>query len=128
MVDVIYEKDLRPFKYRILLSSRHDRTVRMVADQLGIKVHTLRKGLMEHFDMQLLENLPARYEAGLEHGASDPLGQVLGAELFTRYLPLVKEERMQEILQAVRAEIDKGGPREEALARGRESIREALFA
>jgi hypothetical protein len=127
-LEVIYEKDLRPFKYRILLSSRHDRIVREMAVRLGIKVHALRKGLIEHFDMQLLENLPARYEAGVEQGESDPVGRALGADLFTRSLPLVRKERMEVILRTVQTEIDAGVPMEEAVAHGQAWMQEALFS
>lgn len=123
----MYEKDLRPFKYRILLSPRHDRIIRELAVRLGMKAQDLRKGLIEHFDMQLLENLPARYEAGLEHGEVGPLEQALGAELYTRFLPLVREELMGVILQEARSDIDSGLPFEEAVARERVRVREALF-
>ena len=61
----IYEQDLISQKYRILIAMRHDRIIRQISAELGICLQDLRKYIIEHCDMILLENLPARYEAAL---------------------------------------------------------------
>ncbi len=64
MTGYLYEKDLSAMKYAILTSTRHDQVVRSIAAELNIRQIKLRKLMMDHFDMMLLENLPARYDQG----------------------------------------------------------------
>lgn len=125
-IEVLYEKDLRPYKYRILISSRHDRLLGELSQRFGVDKQSLRKWVIEHFDMQLLENLPARYEAGLMEGGADPLAKALGTALFTRYIPFLDEASMAAILTEVRETIRQGESQEIALQRGNTRIREAL--
>ena len=60
MTSGFYEQDLISQKYRILIAIRHDRIIRQIAADLGIGLQDLRRYIMEHCDMILLENLPAR--------------------------------------------------------------------
>jgi energy-converting hydrogenase A subunit M len=78
--------------------------------------------------MSLLENIETRWEMGLRYAdEGDPLAKELGCELFTRYIPLLDRERMKEIYEETRA-LARDMPLEEAIARGRERIREAVVS
>ena len=123
----LYEKDLVAMKYAILISTRHDRVVREIAHDLGMSHQNLRKYMIDRFDMILMENLPARYEAGkAEIGNDAPLADALGRVLYTRYIPLLERETMNGILEQVRAMITQGVPQEEAVTRGKKMIGEEL--
>ena len=123
----LYEKDLVAMKYAILISTRHDRLVREIARDLGMSHQNLRKYMIDRFDMILMENLPARYEAGkAEIGNDAPLADALGRVLYTRYIPLLERETMNGILEQVRAMMAQGAPQEEAVARGKKMIGEEL--
>lgn len=126
-MDLLYEKDLRPFKFRILLSSRHQALLQTLAVRLGVQIQLLRKRMIERFDMQLLENLPARYEAAekIPEG-SDPIDIALGMELFTRTIPLLDIDVMSTIRQNVGTLLKNGSSVEEAVTSGRAMIKEAL--
>jgi energy-converting hydrogenase A subunit M len=127
-VKFLYEKDLRQMKYTILTSTKHDETVRAIAERLGMSDAKLRMMLIRRFDMSLLENLESRWQMGQRHANDgDPVAEELGYELFTRFIPLVDTETMQTIYtdtQAMTQEI----PFEEAIARGRARIREAILS
>lgn len=124
----LYEKDLRPMKYTILTSTRHDRTVREIARHLGVTDAKLRRVMIRRLDMSLLENLETRWEMGRQYADSDdPVAAQLGCELFTRFIPLVDVDVMQAIYEATKAMID-DGPLDEALAQGRARIREAILS
>lgn len=123
----IYEQDLISQKYRILIAMRHDRIIRQIAVHLGIGLQELRKYIIEHFDMILLENLPARYEAALrEADTGDPVGRALGRNLYTTYVPLVPGHVMDTIYGRVDAQVQSGVPLDMAAAGGRAMIREAM--
>jgi len=127
-VKYLYEKDLRPMKYNILTSTKHDAAVRAIARRLGVSDAKLRRLLIQRFDMSLLENIETRWEMGLRYAdEGDPLAKELGCELFTRYIPLLDRERMKEIYEETRA-LARDMPLEEAIARGRERIREAVVS
>ena len=126
-MDLLYEKDLRPFKFRILMSSRHQALLQTLAVRLGVQTQLLRKRMIERFDMQLLENLPARYEAAEKiPESSDPIDIALGMELFTRTIPLLEIEVMNTIRQNVGTLLKNGSSVEEAVMSGRAMIKEAL--
>lgn len=124
----LYEKDLRQMKYTILTSTRHDETVRAIAERLGMGEAKLRRTMLRRFDMSLLENLESRWQMGQEHADNgDPVAEELGCELFTRFIPLVDTETMQTIYSDTTA-MTQQMPFEEAIARGRARIREAVLA
>lgn len=126
-MDLLYEKDLRPFKFRILMSSRHEALLRALAARLGVQVQVLRKRMIDRFDMQLLENLPARYEAAEQiHEGRDPIDIALGMELFTRTVPLLDADIMNEIRQNVDTLLANGSSLEEAVTSGHAMMKEAL--
>jgi len=123
----IYEQDLMPQKYRILIQMNHDRIIRQIAADLGTGVQELRKYLIGNCDMILLENLPARYEAALPAaGAADPVARAIGRDLYTKYIPLIPAETMNRIYERARARITAGSSFEEAAAEGRAMVREAM--
>jgi len=127
-VKFLYEKDLRQMKYNILTSTRHDETVRAIAERLGMGEAKLRRTMLRRFDMSLLENLESRWQMGQEHADNgDPVAEELGYELFTRFIPLVDTETMQTIYSDTTA-MTQQMPFEEAIARGRARIREAILA
>ena len=127
MTTYLYEKDLVPQKYRILVANRHDALVRKIAAELGIPVQELRRYLIEHLDMILLENLPARYEmADANADLDDPVARVLGREKYTLYLPILPDAAMDAIFHAVNDRIRAGTAMEDAIAYGRVQIREVL--
>jgi energy-converting hydrogenase A subunit M len=128
MTGYLYEKDLRQMKFTILTSTRHDEAVRAIAGRLGISDAKLRMVLIRRFDMSLLENLGSRWEMGQQHADNgDPVTKELGCELFTRFVPLVDPGVMQSICSETRA-MSKNGPQEEALARGKARVREAVLS
>ncbi|WP_243668949.1 hypothetical protein [Methanoculleus chikugoensis] len=88
MTGYLYEKDLRQMKYTILTSTKHDETVRAIAERLGMSDAKLRMMLIRRFDMSLLENLESRWQMGQRHANDgDPVAEELGYELFTRFIP-----------------------------------------
>lgn len=127
MTRYLYEKDLVAMKYAILISTRHDQVVREIARDLGMSHQQLRKYMIEKFDMILMENLPARYEAGCaETGNDAPLADALGRSLYTRYVPLLERDNMNAILERVRDMIAGGTPEDEAVSRGKKMIGEEI--
>jgi energy-converting hydrogenase A subunit M len=127
MTSYIYEKDLMPQKYRILVVNRHDTLVRKIAAELDIPVQELRKYLIEHLDMMLLENLPARAEMADAHAdQDDPVARELGREKYTLYLQIISGAAMESIFHAVSDRVHAGTAMEDAIAYGRTQIREEL--
>jgi energy-converting hydrogenase A subunit M len=123
----LYEKDLVPQKYRILVAQRHDSLVRKTAAELGIPVQELRKYLIEHLDMLLLENLPARAEMADAYADQDnPVARALGREKYSIYLGIISTAAMESIFHAVNDLIRAGTPTEDAVVFGRQKILEEL--
>jgi hypothetical protein len=123
----IYEQDLVPQKYRILIAVRHDLIIRQIAADLGIGLQELRRYIIEHFDMILLENLPARYEAALlAAGGTDRADRGMGRDLYTRFIPLIQEDTMNRIYEMVHARITAGTSFDDAVSEGRAMVREAM--
>ncbi|MCC7555108.1 MAG: DUF1959 domain-containing protein [Methanoculleus marisnigri] len=113
-------------KYNILTSTKHDEAVRAIAERLGMSDAKLRMVLIRRFDMSLLENLESRWQMGQRHADDgDPVAEELGYELFTRFIPLVDTETMQTIYSDATA-MTREMPFEEAIARGKERLREAI--
>jgi hypothetical protein len=127
MTTYLYEQDLVPQKYRILVALWHDRLVRQIAGELGIPVQELRRYLIEHLDMIQLENLPARAEMAEAHAdKGDAVARALGREKYTLYLPILSGAAMDAIFSEVNARVHAGTSMEDAIAFGRIQIREAL--
>ena len=127
MTNYLYEKDLVPQKYRILVANRHDTLVRKIALELDIPVQELRRYLIEHLDMMLLENLPARAEmADTNADQDDPVARALGREKYTRYLQILPGVTMEHIFREVSDRVHAGTAMEDAIAYGRVRIREEL--
>jgi len=127
MTSYLYEKDLVPQKYRILVANRHDSLVRKIAAELDIPVQELRKYLIEHLDMLLLENLPARAEMADAHAdPDDPVARALGKEKYTHYLQIISDAAMDAIFHAVNDRVHTGIPMQDAINYGRAQIREEL--
>jgi hypothetical protein len=82
---------------------------------------------MEHCDMILLENLPARYEAALlAAGNTDPVARAVGRELYTTSIPLIPADIMEIIYLKTAAKVQSGTPLDEAIREGRVMMREAM--
>jgi hypothetical protein len=112
---------------RILVAQRHDSLVRKIAEELDIPVQELRKYLIEHLDMMLLENLPARAEMADAHAdPGDPVARALGREKYTLYLRIIPGAAMESIFHAVNDRIQTGTPTEDAIAFGRQRILEEI--
>jgi energy-converting hydrogenase A subunit M len=127
MTTYLYEQDLVPQKYRIIVALRHDRLVRQIALELNIPVQELRKYLIENLDMIQLENLPARAEMADDHAdKSDEVGRALGREKYTLYLGILSGAAMDAIFHEVNARVYAGTPVNDAIAYGRTQIREAM--
>jgi energy-converting hydrogenase A subunit M len=127
MSDYLYEKDLVAQKYRILVAHRHDQLVREIASELGIPVQELRRFLIEHLDMILLENLPARAEAAqTELSNSNEVATALGKEKYTLYIPILPVAAMDSIFRDVNERVRTGTPMQDAIAYGRAQLREEL--
>ncbi|MFA5346769.1 MAG: DUF1959 family protein [Methanoregula sp.] len=127
MTTYLYEKDLVPQKYRILVATRHDTLVRKISTELDIPIQELRKYLIEHLDMILLENLPARAEMADEHAdQEDAVARALGREKYSRYLQILPVITMEHIFREVSDRVHAGISIEDAIAYGRIRIREEL--
>lgn len=127
MSDYLYENDLVSQKYRILVAARHDHLVRQIAVDLGIPVQELRRYLIEHLDMILLENLPARAEtADANADPKDVIATSIGREKYTAYVPIVPVAAMESIFHDVNERVRTGSPIGEAVAHGKAQIREAM--
>ena len=95
--------------------------------ELDIPVQELRRYLIDHLDMILLENLPARAEmADSFADQDDPVSRELGREKYTRYLQILSDAAMESIFHAVSDRVRTGTPVKDAIAYGREKIREEL--
>jgi hypothetical protein len=126
MTPWLYEQDLAVQKYRILIATQHDHLIHILASDLGISVQELRKYMIEHIDMILLENLPARYEAARAADADDPVAQGLNRQIITTGIPLIPKHRMDGIFQLTKERIEAGSTIPEAVAAGRAMIREVI--
>jgi hypothetical protein len=127
MTSYLYEQDLVPQKYRIIVAHRHDTLVRKIAAELHIPVQELRRYLIEHLDMMLLENLPARAEMADAHAdQDDPVARALGREKYSLYLQIMSVAAMESIFHAVSDRVRAGTAIEDAIAYGRAQIREEL--
>lgn len=127
MTTYLYEKDLVPQKYRILVAARHDILVRKIAADLDMPVQELRRYLIEHLDMMLLENLPARAEMADAYGDRDvPVARALGREKYSRYLHFLPDGTMDHIFREVSDRVRTGTSMDDAIAFGRVRIREEL--
>lgn len=129
MTEWLYEQDLVSQKYRILIAHEHDQLIRALASDLGVSVQELRRYMIEHIDMILLENLPARYKAAVAAGADadDPVARELGRDIFSRGIPLIPNQQMEEILKKIKERIEAGSPVPEAVAAGKAMIREVIL-
>ncbi len=84
--------------------------------------------MIRRFDMSLPENLQARWEMERQLADShDRVAKELGCELFTRFVPLMDAEVMQNIYEDTKAMLN-DRPLDEALARGKTRVREAIFS
>ncbi len=127
MKEPLYEKDLTTMKYDILVSQRHDRMVREIAADLGIPQLKVRRYIIDHFDMILMENLPARYEHGKMVSGEDPIPErQMGAYLYTHAVPLIEKGRMDEIVTGVKDLIRSGISMNDAVRAGKNRIREVI--
>ena len=129
MTEWLYEQDLVSQKYRILIAHEHDQLIRALASDLGVGVQELRRYMIEHIDMILLENLPARYKAAVAAGADadDPVAQELRPDIFSRSIPLIPTQQMDAILKKTKERIEAGSPLPEAVAAGKAMIREVIL-
>jgi energy-converting hydrogenase A subunit M len=123
----LYEKDLISQKYQILMSPRHDHLVRELAAELQIPVQEIRKYLIEHLDMILLENLPARAEAAAaDCPSNNDLATGLGRTKYAVYIPIVTVAAMDAIFYDANERVLAGMPVADAVAYGKAKIREVL--
>ena len=107
----IYERDLFGMKYSILKSPYHKKVVSACAEMLDIPPMKMRRILIEHLDMMMLESLSARYDSWSLHGDKEPgIRQKMRYELFTQYIPIIPEPVMEMAVST--AEI-RGGTLEE---------------
>ena len=101
--------------------------MRKIAGELDIPVQELRRYLIEHLDMMLLENLPARAEMADAHAdQEDAVARALGREKYTRYLQILPGVTMEHIFREVSDRVRAGTSMEDAIAFGRVRIREEL--
>jgi energy-converting hydrogenase A subunit M len=122
MTDFIYEKDLTNMKLKILSSPFHSRMVDELSKKYCVSPSQLRKILMENFDMSLLENLPARYNAWKSDAYDSELDREIGARLFVSYIPLIGGKDAEAVLDEARAGIESGKDREATVSNGIKEI------
>ncbi|MDK2975048.1 MAG: energy-converting hydrogenase subunit [Methanofollis sp.] len=127
MNEYLYEKDLRPLKYHILTGPRQDWTAREMALRLGVRIQSVRSHLIERLDMSDLENMPARFEAGVAAmNGEDPVADALGRDLFVVSIGMFTPEEMEAAYARTRALVDNGMPLDEAIVEGKAALKEVL--
>ncbi|TAJ44100.1 DUF1959 domain-containing protein [Methanofollis fontis] len=127
MTEYLYEKDLRPLKYNVIIGKRQDQTVREMAALLGIRIQKLRLLLIERLDMSNLENMPARFEAGLSAmDSKDPIADALGRDLFVRYVQVFTKSEMEAAYARARSLADGGLAHDDAVGEGKAMLREVI--
>jgi energy-converting hydrogenase A subunit M len=127
MVNIIYEKDLRPMKYHVLTGPRQDRAVRAIAKWFNVRVQPMRKFLIERLDMSDMENMPARWEVAEAAPEADPLEAALGVRRFTKNIPLFTEEEMARALKAARAAASEGAGTDTTAKAGKDLLKEVII-
>lgn len=126
MTAFIYEKDLTNMKLKILSSPFHTRMVDELSEKYSLRPSMIRKSLMEALDMSLLENLPARYNAWKSDADEDSLDHAIGATLFVSYIPLIRMEDAEGVLERASGEIESGAERGIVVSKGIEEISEMI--
>jgi len=123
-----YQYDLTRIKYATITSWRHDEVVQEIASDLGCNVQTMRKILMERVDMILLESVAPRYYTYTsgQHDKNGDIASILKKYLYTRVIPLVSEEQMNQIITEVQSMIDTGTTQYNAYAAGKKMRAEVI--
>ena len=103
VLNLCYEKNLMEMKFRILISSQHEKIINELAQISGISKQVLRAALIHRADMILLEAIPPRYHA-YQSGQWDYRDQPQKSErdgdnqakfIFTYVIPILTEKELQ---------------------------------
>jgi hypothetical protein len=103
MLSLCYEKNLMEMKFRILISSQHEKIMNELVEISGISIQVLRTALIHRTDMILLEAIPPRYHA-YQSGQWCHPDQPQEAELsgddrakfiFTYVIPILTEKELK---------------------------------
>jgi len=127
MTTLAYERDLTAMKFAILKGVYHARVVLAMAEDLRIQPHQLRKHLISTLDMITLESLAPRYDTALKCDEPDEIKKALGYELYTRFIPIIPEEIMNEACIRAKKQILDGFYEPDAITAAKQYIAEEIF-
>jgi len=98
-----------------------------MALRLGVRIQKLRLHLIERLDMSDLENMPARFEAGIAAmTGEDPVADALGSDLFVRSIGVFTAEEMAAAYARAQTLAGSGTPFDEAITEGKAVLKEIV--
>ncbi|MFH0966886.1 MAG: hypothetical protein V1862_04295 [Methanobacteriota archaeon] len=128
MIDLVYERDLTAMKFAILKGVYHAKIVLMMAEDLNIQPNQLRKHLIKTLDMITLESIAPRYDAAQTDYEHDEIRKALGYELYTRFIPIIPKNVMDEACMRAKTMIQDGYYEPDAIIAAKKYIAEEVFS
>ena len=128
MTDLVYERNLTSMKFAILKGVYHAKLVLMMAEDLNIQPHQLRKHLIETLDMITLESIAPRYDVAKTCIEPDEIKKALGYDLYTRYIPIIPIEVMDEACRTAKKMVQDGYYEPDAIIAAKQYISIEVFS
>lgn len=127
MIDLAYERDLTSMKFAILKGAYHAKLVLLMAEDLGIQPHQLRRHLIATLDMITLESIAPRYDTAHTRDEPDEIKKALGYELYTRFIPIIPKDIMDEACNRAKVLVRDGYYLPDAVITAKQYIAEEVF-
>ena len=127
MTNLSYERDLTSMKFAILKGAYHAKIVLMIAEDLAIQPHQLRRHLIATLDMITLESIAPRYDVAKTFDEPDEIKKALGYELYTRFIPIIPVPVMDEACYRAKSLIRDGYYEPDAIIAAKKYIAEEVF-
>lgn len=128
MTNLAYERDLTSMKFAILKGVYHAKIVLMMAEDLAVQPHQLRRHLIETLDMITLESIAPRYDAAKTFDEPDEIKKALGYELYTRFIPIIPVHVMDNACYKAKSLIRDGYYEPDAIIEAKKYIAGEVFA
>jgi energy-converting hydrogenase A subunit M len=128
MIELIYERDLTAMKFAILKGAYHAKIVLIMAEDLNIQPHQMRKHLIRTLDMITLESIAPRYDAAQTISEQDPIKKALNYELYTRFIPIIPKDVMEEACRRVASQVKEGYYEPDAIIAAKKFLAEEIFS
>jgi len=128
MIDLEYERDLTSMKFAILKGAYHAKVVLIIAEDLNIQPNQLRRHLIKTLDMITLESLAPRYGVALTHDEPDEIRRALGYELYTRFIPIIPNNVMDEACMRAKTMVQNGFYEPDAIIAAKKYIEGEVFS